>query len=113
MIPCPPSATRTDTPFPSTPLFRSFFFRLPRLLEPRQPCRRRGGVGADPAVVDILDRHCVEMVPPLAPAALGDDESGIFQHFQMLHHRAAIEFGEMRAQRAGGQRLILDRKSVV
>src|SRR3546814_14761035 len=43
--------------------------RLHRLLEPRQPCARGGGVGADPAVVDVLNRHGLQMIHPLAPAA--------------------------------------------
>ena len=85
----------------------SALLRFDRLFEPRQPRARGGGVGADPAVVDVLDRYRVEMIPALAAAALGDDEPCILEHLEMLHHRAAVDIGEMDAQRARGQRLVL------
>jgi hypothetical protein len=46
--------------------------RLDRLLEPREPRACGGGVGADPAVVDILDRDRVQMIPAFAAAAFGE-----------------------------------------
>jgi len=63
-------------------------------------------MGPDPAFVDGVNGEGVEVVPALAAAALGDDQVGGFQHLQMLHHRAAVEVRELRAQTAGGQRLI-------
>ena len=38
------------------------------------------GVVADPAVVDLLDRHDVEVVPALAALALGDHQVGVLEH---------------------------------
>ena len=66
------------------------------------------GVRADPAIVDVLDRHRVQMIPPFAAAPLGDHQPRVLQHLQMLHHRAAVDVGEMAAQRAGRQRLVLE-----
>ena len=45
--------------------------------------------------------------PALAAPPLGDDQAGFLEHAQVLHHRAAVELGEMRDERAGGQRLVL------
>ena len=58
--------------------------------------------------MDVVDRQRVEVVPPLAPAPLGDDQVGLFEHFQMLHDRAAVDFRKMGAQRARRQWLILE-----
>ena len=71
------------------------------------PFGRMTGIRADPAFVDIADRKRVEVVPALAATADGDDEIRRFQHIEMLHHGAAVERGEGCAQRAGGQRIIL------
>ena len=46
------------------------------------------------------------MVPAFAAAAFGDNQPGILQHFQMLHHRTAVDVDEMAAQRPGGKWLI-------
>lgn len=48
--------------------------------------------------MDGVDRQRVELVPPLAPAALDDEEASLVQDFQMLHHRAAIQLGKQFAQ---------------
>ena len=61
---------------------------------------------ADPALVDLLEGDGVQMVPTLPSTPDGDDQFRLFQHPQMLHHRAAVELGKMRAERAGGQRLV-------
>ena len=50
---------------------RPFSLGLDRLFEAREFGARRGGVRADPAFVDIVDRHRVEMVPAFAAAAFG------------------------------------------
>ena len=42
----------------------------------------------------------------VAPAADGDHQLRIFQHLQMLHHRAAVDFGKVRDERARGERLV-------
>ena len=84
-------------------------FGFSRLFELREPGARRRGVGADPAVVDVLDRHRVEVIPAFAPAAFGDDQPRIFQHFEMLHDSASVDVAEVAAQRARGERLILER----
>jgi hypothetical protein len=47
------------------------------------------------------------MVPAFAAATFGDDQPCLLQHLQMLHHRAAVEIGEMVAQRPRRKRLIL------
>ena len=63
-------------------------------LQPVEQADRAGGIGADPAVVDMLDRQRVQMVPPLPPLALDDHQLRLLQHLQMLHHRAAVEVRE-------------------
>ncbi|MNL61363.1 hypothetical protein D3C87_1852740 [compost metagenome] len=51
--------------------------------------------------MDGVDGQGVEMVPAFAPAPLGDDEASLFEHTQMLHDGAAVEFGKGRAEIAG------------
>ena len=63
------------------------------------------GVGADPAFVDGVDGQGVEVVPALAATTFGDDEAGVFQHFEMLHDGAAIKLGQQFTKGAGGARL--------
>src|SRR5215217_8197790 len=74
--------------------------------QPVEHLHRPAGIGADPAVVDMLDRERIEMVPPLAPLALDDHEIRAFQDLQVLHHGAAVERPESVAQLARGLRLI-------
>ena len=56
--------------------------------------------------MNIADGQGVEMVPALASLAPGHDQIGVFKHFEMHHHRAAVHVRECLAQRAGGLRLI-------
>src|SRR5918993_4735295 len=72
----------------------------------RHARRRPRRVRADPALVDLVDRQRIEVVPALASLARGDHQVRLFEHFQMLHHRAAIELRKQAAQHAGGQRLV-------
>lgn len=57
---------------------------------------------ANPAFVYGVDRQGIEMVPPLPALAFDQDQVGRLQHFQMLHHGAAVYIGEMLAQCTGG-----------
>lgn len=61
-----------------------------------------GGVFVDPAVVDVADGDGVQVIPPEASLFLCDDKSGFFEHAEVLHHCAAVEPFEMRADVAGG-----------
>src|SRR5688572_12727131 len=74
-------------------------------LELRQTRRREGRVRADPALVDLVDGQRIEVVPPLASLARRDHQVRLFEHLQMLHHRAAVELREQGAQGPGGRRL--------
>src|SRR5215212_7196695 len=64
-------------------------------------------VGADPAVVDLLDGQRVEVVPAEAALAPDDDQAGLLQDAEVLHDRAAVELGEVAAEvaRRAGLRL--------
>src|SRR5690606_19484306 len=75
------------------------------LVEAAQHGRGIGGIRADPAFVDSVDRKGVEMVPALAATALGHDEAGFFKHRKMLHDGAAIELGKKGAECARGHAL--------
>src|SRR3546814_14033692 len=97
----PPIMQRTEGRGGDAP---AFLLRFDRLFEAREPRRRGSRVGADPAVVDVLDRHRVEMVPAFAAAAFGDDEAGILRLPPMLHPRSAVDVGKTAAQRAGRPR---------
>lgn len=46
------------------------------------------------------------MVPALPAAAFGNDQVGVLQNAQVLHHGAPVEVGEMGTQTASGQRLV-------
>jgi hypothetical protein len=46
------------------------------------------------------------LVPSLAPASFDDHEVGALQHFQVLHHAAAVEFRKQRAELARGHRCV-------
>src|SRR5436309_252302 len=76
-------------------------------LEPVEDADGVAGILTDPAVVDLLDRQRVEMVPALAPLALCDDQIGLFEYLEMHHHRAPVHVRESLAERAGGLRQIL------
>lgn len=91
--------------------------RLPRALavalqvplEPGETGDRIPGVRADPTFVNVVDRKRVQVIPTLAPTSFGDDKIGLFQHAQVKHDRASIEFVELIAERAGRERLIAQR----
>ncbi len=55
-------------------------------------------VFADPAVMDLLDRKRVEVIPALPSLALGNDEVSLLEDLQMLHHGAAVHIGKSIAQ---------------
>lgn len=56
----------------------------------------------DPAVVDALNRHRVEVVPPGAPLAPDHDQPRGLEHIQMLHDRGAAQMVDVRDHIAGG-----------
>src|SRR5215813_8907832 len=58
-------------------------------LEPDERRRHRLGVFAHPAVVDEPDGNDVQEVQLLAAALLGRDETGLFEHLQVLHDAEA------------------------
>ncbi len=72
------------------------------LFQPVQYRQRVPGIGADPAVVDVLDRQAVQVVPAFAAFLPRHYQIGFLQHFEMLHHRAAIHVREGLAEHAGG-----------
>ena len=107
-----PTASRGATarwgwpdPLPSLPGREHGLQLLQIALQPVEQAGGALGIGADPAVVDALDRHRVEMVPALPPLAADDDQPGFLEHAEMLHHRAAIERREACDEIAGGARL--------
>lgn len=71
-------------------------------LQGGQPSGREGGMRADPAFVNLVNRQGVEVVPALSSAPFHDDEIGRFQNLQVLHHAAAVKLGEQRAELACG-----------
>src|SRR5688500_18759712 len=75
-------------------------------LQLRHAHRRARGVRAGPALVDLVDRQRIEVVPAFAPLARRDHQVRFLEHFQMLHDRAAIELRKQAAQHAGGQGLV-------
>ena len=76
-------------------LFRPFEI----CLEPVQDFDGVRGIRADPAVVNMFDGERIEVVPPFASLALGNDEVGLLEHLKVLHHGTAVESGEMLAKR--------------
>lgn len=64
------------------------------------------GVFVDPTVVDVADGDGVQVIPPEASLFLCDDKSGFFEHAEVLHHGTAVELFEMRADVAGGHRVV-------
>ena len=66
-------------------------------------------VRSDPAFMDGVDGQRVEVIPALPPAPFGDDQVGVFQHLQMLHHGASVDVLKQGAQLPRGQRLIAKR----
>ena len=65
------------------------------------------GILADPAVVNTPDRQGIEIIPALPPCPPDQDQVSVFQHFQMLHHGAAIHVREGRAEHSRSLRLVL------
>lgn len=66
------------------------------------------GISTDPAIVDLLDRQAVQMVPTLASFLFGDHEVCIFKHLQMLHYGAAVHIRKSLAEHASRSRRILE-----
>ena len=60
------------------------------------------GVLVDPPVVDQPDRHRVQEVELLPALPAGDDEPGVLEHAQVLHHAEAghLELGLELRERA-------------
>src|SRR3546814_1042335 len=85
----PPIMQRTEGRGGDAP---AFLLRFDRLFEAREPRRRGSRVGADPAVVDVLDRHRVEMVPAFAAAAFGDRSEEHTSELQSLMRNSYAVF---------------------
>lgn len=79
------------------------FHDVPQLAEHVDRVR---SIGSDPALLQIMDRQGIQMVPALAPASLHRDQTCFLQHPQMHHDRAAINIRQRLAQRAGRARSI-------
>ena len=62
-------------------------------LHPAEQRHGAGGVGRDPAVVDLLHRGGVQVVPAHPALAAGDDQAGPLEHAEVLHHGAAVQLG--------------------
>ena len=60
-----------------------------------------GRIVPDPAIINMLDRQRIEIVPALPTAFMGDDQIRLFEDFEMLHHGAPVELRETGAQIAG------------
>ncbi len=58
-----------------------------------------GLIRTHPALVDLLDRNCVEVIPTLAAHAPNDNQSRLFEDGQMLHDGKSRKF-ERHAQLA-------------
>ncbi len=67
------------------------------------------GMRPDPPFVNGVDREGIEVIPSLSPTPLHDDQVGRFQHLQMLHDCAPVQFPELRAKCPCGQRLVPER----
>ena len=77
-------------------------------LEARQHFDRMRGIRTDPTVVNLLDRHDVQHVPPDAAFASRHDELGALEHAHMLHHRASVEGRKVRAELASRARRLAE-----
>jgi hypothetical protein len=79
---------------------------LPRIrileisLQACQKFDRSGRIGANPAIVNLLDRHCIQAVPAKPPLGPDDDHFGALEHTEVLHDRAAVQPGKPVAQLA-------------
>lgn len=62
--------------------------------------RRGPGFGelGDPAVVDLADRHRVQVMDLLPTVAPRRDEVGLLEHLQVLHHAEARQLGQFVAE---------------
>lgn len=61
---------------------------------------------SDPAFVNFVDRQRIEIIPAFSTAPNDSHQIRLLQDLKMLHHRAAIEVREMRANRSGCERLV-------
>lgn len=80
------------------------FIQVQSFLQPTQPVRRVARELADPALMDLLNRDHIEMIPALPPLSFRNDEVRIGQHRQVLHHRASIQLRMQFAERTRGER---------
>ncbi len=68
-----------------------------------QFAQHRSGIGRkgpDPTLVNSVVGPGVEMVPALAASPFSNNQSGLFEYAQMLHHGAPINFGDEVAHRS-------------
>src|SRR5271170_1419849 len=67
-------------------------------LQPSQQLHRRPCILADPAVIDLLHRNHVQIVPPATPTPLHNHQVRTLEHPQVLHHRATVHPLEVRTK---------------
>ena len=58
--------------------------------QPQQSGGLRRGIATNPAFVNLLDRHGIKMIPPFAPFAHRNHQSGTFKHTKVLHDSAPV-----------------------
>jgi hypothetical protein len=66
--------------------------------------RRCLGERAEPALLDLRDRHRVEVVDAVPPLAGEDHQAGVGQHVEVVHHAVPGHLGVLRDQLTGGLR---------
>lgn len=82
---------------------------LRRVFDETQAIRPIGAEPIDPALMNGLDRHRIEIEPPCAAILLADEQARFFQHFEMVHNRDPADI-ERSGQLADGlTRLIADK----
>ena len=65
-----------------------------------------GRIRPDPAFLQIVDWHRIQVIPALPATPLNRDQAGFLQNPEMLHDRAAIDCRQRRTQSTGGPRAI-------
>lgn len=68
------------------------------LFDEAEPVGPKRAEAINPALMNGLDRHRIEIEPPRAPIFLADQQAGFFQHFEMVHDRDAADikgFGKL------------------
>src|SRR4029450_4984160 len=75
-------------------------------LQPGEEFDRGSCIVADPAVVNLLDREYVEVIPAFTALAQGDDKTGALKNPQVLPGRAQMQVGDVVAQVGVGSGMV-------